>query len=88
MWGYDDSEAFHGCGPGCLGCDYCRKPAPEPAPAPVVLSEGARDLLRRLLTDRGAVEIGTLDAKLVDELDAHGLVAIYRGHVCARGVKP
>jgi len=24
MWGFDDTEAFYGCGPGCLGCDYCR----------------------------------------------------------------
>ncbi len=29
MWGFDESEAFYGCGVGCLGCDYCRKPESE-----------------------------------------------------------
>jgi len=51
------------------------------------LSEGARDLLRLLLTDKGAVEIATLDVTIVAELGEAGLVAFYRGHICARGVK-
>ena len=52
------------------------------------LSEDARELLRRLLTDKSAVEVATLDATIVAELGEAGLVAFYRGHICARGVKP
>jgi len=72
------------CEHGCTSC--CRRVADE---APVVLSEDARTLLRRLLLAHGeAVEVVALDAKVVTELDERGLVAIYRGYVCARGVKP
>jgi hypothetical protein len=48
------------------------------------LSEGARDLLRRLLTDKGAVEVSTLDATIVAELDEAGLVALSRSHLRTR----
>jgi hypothetical protein len=51
------------------------------------VSTEARALLRRLLRDKGAIEVTPDIAGIVTELDQAGLVAVYRGHVVARGVK-